>query len=84
MLTDIFNVLSHPVRIQLLKILSARQSCVCGDVLAVSSFSQATILGHLRELKRVGLVEGEVDGMQRCYQLNAEVLQQFKRMVNTL
>ena len=84
MLTDIFNVLSHPVRIQLLKILSARQSCVCGDVLEASSFSQATILGHLRELKRIGLVQGEVDGTSRCYQLNVEALQQFKRMVNTL
>ncbi|MGF1515904.1 MAG: ArsR/SmtB family transcription factor [Elainellaceae cyanobacterium] len=83
MLTDIFSALSHPVRLQLLKILSTQRTCFCDDV-EVSSFSKATILEHLRELKRVGLVEGELTGRQRCYQVNADVLQQFKRMVDTL
>ncbi|MGF1536750.1 MAG: metalloregulator ArsR/SmtB family transcription factor [Elainellaceae cyanobacterium] len=83
MLTDMFNVLSHPARLQLLKILSARQSCVCGSI-EVSSFSKATVLAHLRELKRVGLVDGELAGQQPCYQVNTERLQQFKRLVNTL
>lgn len=84
MLTDIFKVLSHPVRLELIKLLATRQSCLCREIPTISSFSKGTILSHLRALKQAGLVQGELEGAERCYQLNADVLQQFKQQVSNL
>ena len=84
MLTDCFAALSHPVRLQLLKILATQSECICGDVIHIGSFSEATVLTHLRSLKRVGLIQGEVDGPNRCYWLDLNTLETFKRLVASL
>ena len=84
MLANCFQVLSHPVRLQLLQILSTRSGCICGDVIDIGSFSEATILHHLRALQRAGFIQGELEGRRRCYQLNADMLDTFKRLVERL
>lgn len=84
MLANFCHALSHPVRLQLIQILAHQPGCVCGEVIEIGSFSQATILTHLRSLKQAGFVVGDVEGPNRCYQLNTETLEQFKRMVERL
>ncbi len=84
MLASFFDALSHPVRLQIVQILKSQSDCVCGEVLKIGSFSQSTILNHLRFLRRVGLIQGEVDGPNRCYCLNSNTLDTFKRMVARL
>ena len=84
MLANLFQTLSHPVRLQLLKILAARADCICGDVVEIGTLSQATVLNHLRALKQAGFVEGELEGSKRCYWINSDTLQTFKRMVERL
>ncbi|NER82547.1 MAG: winged helix-turn-helix transcriptional regulator [Leptolyngbya sp. SIO1D8] len=84
MLADLCKVLSHPVRLQLLKILATRGDCICGDVLSVGSFSEATILHHLKALQQVGLIQGNLEGAKRCYQVNSHTLQLFKDLVESL
>lgn len=84
MLAHLCQVLSHPVRLQLLKILARQDACICNDVIALGSFSQKTILEHLKVLQQAGFIQGTVDGPRRCYQLNTETLQLFKRLVETL
>lgn len=84
MLASLCNALSHPVRLQLVQVLATQSGCICGEVIEIGSFSQATILTHLRFLKRSGFIQGEVDGPNRCYQLNADTLDTFKRLVERL
>ncbi|MGF1524601.1 MAG: ArsR/SmtB family transcription factor [Leptolyngbyaceae cyanobacterium] len=84
MLANLFQVLSHPVRLQLLKILSTRADCICGEVIEIGSFSQATVLKHLRILQQAGFIQGNLEGSSRCYWINAETLQMFKQMVERL
>lgn len=84
MLAKFCQALSHPVRLQLLKILATRMDCFCGDVIEVGSFSEKTVLHHLRILHQAGFIQGEVDGPQRCYRLNPDTLQRFKCMIAQL
>jgi ArsR family transcriptional regulator len=81
MLARFCEILSHPTRLELIKVLARQSDCICGEVIEIGSFSQATILTHLRSLKQAGFIQGEVDGPTRCYQLNSDMLETFKRLV---
>jgi len=74
LLADLAKALSHPGRIRIMQILAERQSCICGDIVDRMPFSQSTVSQHLKELKRVGLVTGEIDGPRTCYCLDNETL----------
>lgn len=66
----IAKALGHPARIAILRLLAARQACVCGDIVQELPLSQSTVSQHLKELKDVGLVRGEIDGPRVCYCLD--------------
>ena len=66
-LADFAKALSHPVRIQILHILVEKNLCICGDIVDVLPLSQSTVSQHLKELKRVGLIKGEIEGPRTCY-----------------
>ena len=74
LLADLAKALSHPGRIRILQILAERQSCICGDIVDRMPFSQSTVSQHLKELKRVGLIIGEIDGPRTCYCLDNKTL----------
>lgn len=66
-LSEVARALSHPARIEILSILAQRNSCICGDLVEVLPLSQATVSQHLKVLKEVGLIQGEIDGPRVCY-----------------
>jgi DNA-binding transcriptional ArsR family regulator len=66
----IAKALGHPARIAILRLLAARQSCICGDIVQELPLSQSTVSQHLKELKDAGLVRGEIDGPRVCYCLD--------------
>jgi len=47
-----------------------KQSCICGDIVDELPISQSTVSQHLKELKEVGLIKGEIDGTSVCYCLD--------------
>lgn len=71
-LATIAKALSHPARIAILEVLIRRQSCVCGDIVDELPLAQATVSQHLKELKAVGLIKGEIEGKKVCYCINLE------------
>jgi len=73
-LADIAKALSHPARIKILKILAEKNVCICGDIVEILPLAQATVSQHLKELKRAGLIQGEIEGPKTCYCLNSGVL----------
>ena len=58
---------AHPVRVRILRILAARNACVCGEIVDELPVSQSTVSQHLKILKDAGLVRGEIDGPKVCY-----------------
>jgi DNA-binding transcriptional ArsR family regulator len=75
LLADIAKALSHPARIKILKILTDKNVCMCGDIVDLMPLAQSTVSQHLKELKRVGLIEGEIEGPKTCYCLSQKALQ---------
>lgn len=73
-LAQIAKALSHPARIKILKILSEFNICMTGDIVDLLPLSQSTVSQHLKELKKVGLIKGEIDGPKNCYCINEAVL----------
>ena len=83
-LADVTKALSHPARIRILKILTRMDSCVVGSIVDQLPLAQATVSQHLKELKRVGLIQGEIDGPKICYCVNNKNLNKAKSAIDKL
>jgi len=88
-LAQIAKALSHPARIAILKELARRNECVCGQIVDVIPLAQSTVSQHLKELKEIGMINGEIDGPRSCYCIDSEkmnelasLLGDFLQMVN--
>ncbi len=66
------KALGHPARIAILQYLFKINSCVCGDLVSEIGLAQPTISQHLKELKTVGLIKGNVEGTSVCYCIDTE------------
>ena len=84
LLADLAKALSHPARIKILQILTDMNVCMCGDIVELLPLSQSTVSQHLKELKRVGLVQGEVEGPKVCYCINQKMIKKTKEAFNQL
>jgi DNA-binding transcriptional ArsR family regulator len=71
LLADRLKALGHPARLEILRVLAARGTCVCGEVVKVMPLSQATVCQHLKVLKEAGLIRGRIDGKNSCYCLDS-------------
>lgn len=83
-LADVAKALSHPARISILKILTDMNVCMCGDIVELLPLSQSTVSQHLKELKRVGLIQGDINGPKVCYCINNKTLQKAKKELDKL
>ena len=83
-LAELARALSHPARVAIVRHLSARGTCVCGEIVNVLPLAQATVSQHLKVLKVAGLVQGEVDGPRMCYCVNPETVKRFQSLVASL
>lgn len=66
-LAAIAKALGHPARIAILQFLASRKVCICGDIVDELPLSQSTVSQHLKELKNVGLIKGDIEGPSVCY-----------------
>jgi len=66
------KVFGHPARVAILQHLFKINSCVCGDLVNEIGLAQPTISQHLKELKLLGLIKGNVEGTSVCYCINTE------------
>ena len=83
-IAEIAKALSHPARIKILKILNDLNSCMVGSIVDLLPLSQSTVSQHLKELKRVGLIKGEIEGQKICYCINPKVMEKVKNEFNKL
>ena len=81
-----FDVLAHPVRLQLLDMLARNEGrvCVC-DLEASVPVKQPTVSHHLRLLREANLVESEKVGQWVYYRVRRDALRALReRVVDTL
>jgi ArsR family transcriptional regulator len=76
--------IAHPARVRILRILLARKSCICGELVELMPLAQSTVSQHLKILKEAGLVQGEIDGPKVCYCVNRAGLARLKKLVAAL
>lgn len=72
------KALAHPARIAILQFLAKQKSCVCGDIVEELPLAQSTVSQHLKELKSVGLIKGEIEGPAVCYCIDIKALTKIK------
>ncbi len=82
-LAGIFRVLAHPARIAIIQYLSKQKGCICNDIVAEIGLAQPTISQHLRELKQIGLIQGEIEGKKVCYCINHDTWHKIHESINT-
>jgi len=75
-LARVAKALAHPARVAIIQFLASRTACISGDIAAELPLSRTTVSQHLQELKALGLIRGEIDGLTVCYCLNTELLRQ--------
>lgn len=90
--TEIFNdqqneialfakVFSHPARVAIIQHLFNLNTCVCGDLVEEIGLAQPTISQHLKELKNMGLIKGNVEGTSVCYCINEKNWEKMKSVI---
>jgi len=68
----------HPARVAILQQLFKIDSCCCGDLVDEIGLAQPTISQHLKELKHLGLIKGNVEGTSVCYCIDTESWSKMK------
>ena len=75
------KVLGHPARVAILQHLFKLNTCVCGDLVDEIGLAQPTISQHLKELKHLGLIKGNVEGTSVCYCIDSENWAKMKEVM---
>ena len=78
------KALGHPARIAILQVLLKSRECICGDIVEELPLSQSTVSQHLKELKDVGLIKGNIEGASVCYCIDEKGWAEAKTYLNTL
>ncbi len=75
------KVISHPARLAILKFLAESKTCISGDISDFLPLSRTTVSQHLKALRDIGLIQGEIDGQKINYCLCSteidKILKQF-------
>jgi len=77
------RALGHPARIAVLIEIAKKGFVVRGENIEVPQLSNATVLQHLRELKRAGLLQGRIFGAKAEYKVDLENLRKFDEQFHT-
>jgi len=78
------KAMGHPVRIQILRLLSCQACCYTGDLTEQIPLAQSTISQHLKALKDAGLIQGEIQPPKVKYCLNRENWTKARKLFSTI
>lgn len=80
-ISGLVKAFAHPARVAILQELFERDTCICGDLVTKIGLSQPTISQHLKELKNLGLIKGNISGTSVCYCINVEAWTEMKTII---
>ena len=76
------KALAHPARLHILMILAEKNECICGEIVDASPLAQSTVSQHLKELRKAGLIQGEIEGPKTCYCLDKKAIAEAERIIS--
>lgn len=81
-LADLFKAIGHPVRLQIVDLLSryGGQACVC-DIEGQFDLSQPTVSHHLKILRTAGLIDCEKRGVWYYYFVRPHALDELRGLL---
>jgi DNA-binding transcriptional ArsR family regulator len=82
-MAKIFKVLANPARIAILEYISKQEACICNDIVDEIGLAHPTISQHLKELKSIDLIRGEIEGKRVCYCINLDTWTTIQSTLNT-
>lgn len=82
-LATILKALANPARIAILQHIIKQNACICNDLVNELGLAQATISQHLKELKNIGIIKGNIEGTSVCYCIDEDVWNQIKTELNS-
>ena len=71
-IAQIAKAIGHPARVAILQHIIKTNACICGDLVDEIGLAQPTISQHLKELKNIGIIKGNIEGTSVCYCINQE------------
>ena len=74
------RVISHPARLAILRYLAETKTCISGDISDKLPLSRTTVSQHLKELRDIGLIHGEIDGLKINYCLCSVEIDRFLKI----
>lgn len=77
------KVISHPARLAILQYLAETKTCISGDISEQLPLSRTTVSQHLKELKDLGLIHGEIDGLKINYCLCGSTIDEKLKQFDT-
>jgi DNA-binding transcriptional ArsR family regulator len=83
-LAALAKALGHPARIAIIQFLAKQKTCICGDIVDELPLSQSTVSQHLKELRNVGLIKGNIDGPSVCYCINEKAWARAQKLLGDL
>lgn len=83
-LVALCKALGNPVRAKIIRILLAKGECVSGDIADEFDLGRSSVSEQLKVLKDVGLIQGSIDGKNRCYCINNKMMKEFKKLISNL
>jgi DNA-binding transcriptional ArsR family regulator len=76
------RVIAHPARLAILQYLAETKSCISGEISDFLPLSRTTVSQHLKELKSLGLIHGEIDGLKVNYCLCSDNIRKYLQQFN--
>ena len=81
---QMFRALANPARYRIVELLAARNECIVGDLVDALPLAQSSVSEHLKVLKDAGIVQGTIDGPNRCYCLDPEAFAFLRTVITRL
>jgi DNA-binding transcriptional ArsR family regulator len=82
-IAEFAKAISHPARVRILKLLNELNICMTGEIVDLLPLSQSTVSQHLTELKKVGLIKGEIEGPKTCYCIDKKNFKINKKLLSS-
>ncbi len=74
---EVAKALSHPLRLQIVDILSEQEDNCVQDLTEILPASQSSISKHLKILKQAGIISRRKEGLKNFYSLRAPCVSGF-------